>query len=270
MYDLSILIPAIRQNRWLELYNSLEKACKNHTWQLVFVSPFDLIDELKDKTNIKMVKDYGSVTRAIQIGMLHLDSDLVYLTVDDCVFAEDSLDISIEQYKRECSDTDVLCVRYKEANDIQNANYYRVTSHGDFAGLNINYNWLLAPQFLMNRHYFIELGGFNCIYEYMNEPVHDFMFRLQSLGNKIVISDVHACEATHYPGTIGDHGPIHFAQTTHDFPIFARHYRTQNPTSPTHINYDNWSQSPAIWERRFGDKVPDTFDDLIKEKNYVY
>jgi hypothetical protein len=68
--DVSILIPAIRVNNWERMYQTILDACKEHTFELVLVSPFDLPESLKSKTNIKLIKDYGSPTRAAQIGLL--------------------------------------------------------------------------------------------------------------------------------------------------------------------------------------------------------
>ena len=95
---LSLIIPGIRTNNWLNLYNSVFNACKKFSWEIVFISPFNLPEELKDKTNITLVKDFGSVPRCIQKGVLEADGELIFSTVDDCIFSEDSIDMAIELY----------------------------------------------------------------------------------------------------------------------------------------------------------------------------
>ena len=40
-------MPAIRTHQWLMMYGSLYNACRDHSWELVLVSPFDLPEEMK-------------------------------------------------------------------------------------------------------------------------------------------------------------------------------------------------------------------------------
>lgn len=265
MFDLSILIPAIRTHNWNKLYDSAKAACKNHSFQIVFIGPFDPPEELVDDPNIKYIKEYGSVSRAVQRGMLELDSDLVFLTVDDCVFAEDSIDICLRQYNEECEYQDVLNMRYSEYNTVQNPNYYVAWNHTNLQLNGISKEWQIAPQFIMNKNHFIDLGGFDCRFEYINEPVHDFMFRLQKGDGKIVVSKVHCCIATWYPLCTGDHAPIHHAQIDHDYPIFVGMY--SNFTSRYKIDYDNWKDSPEVWTRRFPEKY-DSYKELATKQGY--
>lgn len=59
-FDLSIVVPAIRTTRWEAFYDSILKSCKKYSWQLVFISPFDLPDNLKNKLNIKLIKNINN------------------------------------------------------------------------------------------------------------------------------------------------------------------------------------------------------------------
>ena len=265
-YDIGILIPAIRTNRWVDLYNSIALSCKNHTWQLVLVSPFALPKELSHHTNIKIISEFGQVSRAVQRGMLEVDSDLVFLTVDDCVMLEDAIDKCILQYKAQCSQNDVLNMRYSEGGDIWNIAQYTAGFHGALRIHGVDPKWQIAPQFLMDKNYFVSIGGFDCRYEYINEPVHDFMFRVQLLGGSIIHSDTHCCIATHYPETTKDHAPIHHAQLGHDYPIFIERYR--NGQIDLIIDYDNWKNTPAIWNRRFNNGVSHSYEELIQKEGY--
>ena len=58
-FDLSIVIPGIRTPNWVNLYESTKKACKKYKWEIIFISPFDLPDELKDKDYVLLVKSLG-------------------------------------------------------------------------------------------------------------------------------------------------------------------------------------------------------------------
>lgn len=267
MYDISILVPAIRTIRWKSLYDSIVLACKKYKWELVLVTPFDLPEELREYDNINIVKENGQVSRAVQRGMLELKSDLVFLTVDDCVLMEDSLDISIDDYKQKCGYNDVLCMRYSEGGNIQDEVYYIAHTHPPYRIPGIDSSWKIAPQFIMNKNKYIDMGGFDCQFEYINEPVHDFMFRLQNFGGgSIHISSTYCCVATWYSGETGDHSPIFNAQTYHDWPIFLEMYK--KPNSRYIIDYDNWKNTPEIWERRFSQGVPNNYTELVAQEGY--
>ena len=58
--------------------------------------------------NVLFIKDYGCVTRCAQLGMLEIRSDLFFLTVDDCIFAEDAIDLAMKKYEEECGYTILL------------------------------------------------------------------------------------------------------------------------------------------------------------------
>ncbi len=265
-YDITVLIPAIRQNRWVALYDSLKLACKKHSWQLVLVSPFDLPDEMKELDNVKLVPEFGQVSRAVQRGMTYVDGKLVFLTVDDAVFVEDSLDMAIQDYLLQCTYDDALNVRYSEGGDIQPVSYYVAYNHAPLRLAGIDPRWQIAPQFIMDPNKFIALGGFDCQFEYINEAVHDFMFRLQKDEGKIVHSTTHCCVATWYPNTTGDHEPIHNAQTRHDWPIFLEMY--QRPNSRIVIDFENWTQAPEIWTRRFSKGLAGSYQELVQNEGY--
>ena len=108
MYDVSILMPAIRTHNWLMLYGSLVNSCKKHSFELVLVSPFDLPDNMKQFDNVKLIKDFGHPTRAAQIGIQHCEGRLMYHCVDDAIFLPDSIDKAIEQYDQVCGRKDVI------------------------------------------------------------------------------------------------------------------------------------------------------------------
>jgi len=89
-YDVSVLMPAIRTHQWLMMYGSLFNACKEHTWELVLVSPFDLPPEMTHFDNVKLIKDYGAPTRAAQIGALQCEGEYMYhgKTLSTCDIAK--------------------------------------------------------------------------------------------------------------------------------------------------------------------------------------
>jgi hypothetical protein len=230
------------------------------------VSPFDLPEGMSNIDNIKLVKDCGQVSRCVQRGMLEIDSDLVFLTVDDCVFLEDSIDVSINDYRKLCSREDILNMRYSEGGNILSSEYYASGKAFSFLS-GINYSWYVAPQFIMNKNEFVRLGGFDCQFEYINECVHDLSYRIQYGGGKIIHSSTYSCVATWYEGSSGDHKTIFEAQTYHDWPIFVEMYK--QPNNRYIIDYDNWKNTPEVWNRRFTKGVPVSYSQLVEQEGYV-
>ena len=270
-YDLSIFIPGFRAPNWPNVYESAKNACKRYNWEMVFVGPFEPPEELKYKKNVVFVKDYGTVTRCAQKGMLAVRSDLFFLTVDDCVFAEDSIDLAMDLYKEQCGYKDVVAMVYGEGGNLMETKYWEVKTHGDFSRPGIDQSWRIANQCLMNKNYFIELCGLDCLnFEYIDKPNHDFMFRLQKSGGKILFSPKHVCIATWFPGEEGDHGPIHHAMIGHDTPYFNMLYSVpQLYENRLTLDYDNWKQSPRIWRRRFSKGIPNSYEELCQQEGYT-
>lgn len=99
-YDLSIVVPAFRTPKWKALYNSAFDSCKKYTWQMVFISPFDLPEELKDKENIKLIKSYSTVPVCTHRGILEADGELVFSTTDDGIFSPDSIDMAVDLWNK--------------------------------------------------------------------------------------------------------------------------------------------------------------------------
>ena len=270
-YDLTIFIPGFRAPNWPNVYKSAEKACKRYNWEMVFVGPFEPPEELKEKENVLFVKDYGTVTRCAQKGMLEIRSDLFFLTVDDCVFSEDSIDLAMDLYKKECGYKDVVAMIYGEGGNLMETKYWEVKTHHDFSLPGINQEWKIANQCLMNKNYFIELGGLDCTnFEYIDKPIHDFMFRLQKDGGKIIFSPSHVCIATWFPEEEGDHSPVHHAMIGNDTPYFNMLYSLpQYFEGRLKLSYDNWKASPRVWKRRFSKGLPKTYEELCDQEGYT-
>ena len=271
-YDLSLLIPAIRTPNWPALYESIGHACKKYSWQLVLVSPFDLPEELQDKENIKLVKSLGNVTRCVHIGVPKCDSDLFFLTVDDCTFAEDSIDMAMDKFKETCGTKDAMAMMYGEGGNLMDERYWYVSypPNGDLHLPGIDRNWKIANQCIMYCDYFVELGGLDCRFEYLDKPIHDFMFRLQRAGGKIEMSPKHSCIATHFPNTTGDHAPIHHAQLGHDTPIFVAMYSTPSIyENRIHIDFNNYLECDKVWTRRFTKGIPQSYKEMCDMEGFT-
>jgi hypothetical protein len=275
-YDLTILIPAFRVPLWKTLYDSAVLACKKYKWELLFVSPFDLPPELSDKENVTLLKDYGNVVRCVQLGVQSMKGKLFFLTVDDCIFAENSIDLAMDLYKEECGHKDAIAMLYSEGGNPLPKEYWTVQGppgRPDIAApLNlpgINRSWRIANQCLMAKKYFVELGGLDVEnFEYLDKPIHDFMFRLQRDGGEIKFSPTHVCIATHLPFLSGDHGPVHHAYNE-DIPYFNMIYSVPHLyQNRIKLDFDNWKSSSPVWKRRFSGKKPSSYEELCKDEGY--
>ena len=275
-YDISIVIPAIRTNVWPILYKSIGNACKKYKWLLVLVSPFQLPKELKDKDNILLIRDFGTVPRCVQIGIQKAKSELFFLTVDDCIFAKDSIDMAIDKFKNVCGHKDAIAMLYAEDGNVMDKEYWTVKGPEGRPDISaplqlpgINRSWKIANQCLMRRDYFMQLGGLDCEnFAYLDKPIHDFMFRLQRDGGKIFFSPKHACIAAHFPEVSGDHRPIHFA-CAKDTPYFNMIYSIPSLyTNRIKLNYDNWEKTHPLWRDRFTKGIPKTYEELCEAEGY--
>lgn len=269
-YDISILMPAIRTHMWEAMYNSILSSCKRYKFELVLISPFELPEELKHFDNIKLIKDFGCPSRCAQLGIEHCEGELLYHCVDDAIFLEDAIDLSIDLYKQKCTRKDVVNMRYREGGDFSgqtwNVNFWYAHYHEELRQKGIPSNFKISLHHLMSLEYFKELGGWDCRFEYINHSLHDLMFRVQEDGGSLYESPVDATNCNHYIGRTVDHAAIHDAQTYYDAPKFFEMYghKEHAARDRIHIDLDNWKQQPDYWERRFKGTNPTRYEELLK------
>ena len=271
-YDITFFFPAIRTNLWSGVYESLKKSCKNYNWELIFCGPFPLPSELEGKDNVRYVKERGNVSRAVQVGMLEAKGKLIFIGNDDTVYREDAFDKALDLYAKECGPKDILQCTYVEKGEKggqpQPDEYWTVGFHGAFHNLKgLDQSWRLATEPVMHREYWFELGGFDCQWEYMDGSTHDFMFRAQKNGSKIICSPEYVGDMNWWPDHQGDHGPIHDAMVHHDQNLLFKVWGDKNERLK--IDYDNWKLVPRVWQRRFPKKVYDTYDELWEGEGYT-
>ena len=273
--DISIIVPSIRPKNLIKFYNSALKGCKDATFELVVASPYLIPEELMKKGNVKFLHTYASPTVAFQMATQLCDSEFIYNTADDCIIQDGVLDLALRMFKllpldykdminmiyiEGILDVDTLEILPPERRPDAQKNgitpfpdyYWIAHAHQDLRLVGIDVSWKLCMQFFMKLNYFLELGGYDCAWEYYNHPMHDFAFRAQANGSKIVNLPQVAVHASHLHANAGDHTPVLESQNGPDLVRFNEIYSKPNAAySRIKLNYNNWRGHPQIWSRRF-------------------
>jgi len=265
MKKLSIFLPSIRTFYLEKLYESAINSCKKHDFELVIAGPFELPESLKGNNNIKFIKTYASPTKSAQLAAIACEGELIYHTSDDVLFIENAIDEAIELYDRKCSDDDIVSMRYIESLNHEAKNefplhYWTVANSCPIHSL--NQNWNINANFLMKKDLFVKYGGFDCCFEYLTQAGADLLIRLQKNGSIVYHSEKNITTADWSGGSKGEeHKPIQIAQEQKDTPLFWNiwlfDYDTRNI-----IDINNHKNYPDKWERRFGNNLPSSYEEL--------
>ncbi len=248
-YDISIILPGIRNEKWVGLFNSLEKSTTKK-FELVAVGPYEPPEELKSKPNFKFIQDWGNPVRAQQIAAEHSTGKFITWAADDGLFVEGALDEALD-YLEAKDKNEVVVFNYTE-------NEALVPTH--VLRLNVAYpktpyipdDWFIFNVAIMNTEYFRELGGYDCEFEGTAVSHADLAARAQRYGAKVHLVNKPMLRCSWIPGREGDHFAIHDAQIYHDQPLYVKIYSTPDCEDRECIDFNNWKNVPAKWERRFG------------------
>ena len=256
----SVFLPTIRTHLLEKWYASLEKSCSRHSFEAIFSGPFDIPDSLAKRENVKFIKDFGNPTRAAQLAAIAAEGEYLYHVVDDILFFEDCLSDELDKIE----ENDIVALRYREGQDFSGTElplyyWYAPNAYPSWPG--INQGWGIGIHFLMKKEIFIEFGGFDCRFEYLNHSTHDLLFRIQKAREvNYKLSSKEASTADWMPGTSGDHGPIHYAQITHDEGLFRSMWFSGNDN--LNIDIGNWKDVPEVWSRRFDSTDIKSYEEL--------
>lgn len=255
---ITILIPSIRPHLLDGVYASIE-ASFSQEWELVLISPYPLPKSLLHKSNILYIHDAGTPIRARQRGLLASTGDYICYAADDVTFYPKALDIAYNTIKNKDYKT-IILGKYREGEEVNSFmdsdSYYYLMTHDALRPImhNIPKTYKLLNTGLMSRKLLLEVGGFDCKYETCAVSCLDLSIRLQNYDCPIIIQNEPIFYATHSPGHLGDHSPIHQGQTQHDFPLFIQRYSDERAKHHTTIDIHNWEQASVWWIRRFGPK----------------
>jgi hypothetical protein len=264
--EVSIILPSIRPKNLEKFFESTKMACKNGTFEIIVISPYDLPDSLKKESRIKYLRSYQSPTAAAQVGTMLCNAKYIYNTTDDGLIEEDAIDEALEMaetlnpqdvinmiYEEGVLDVDSL-EPIKENHSHHPPEYWNVVWHGLDNHNGIDSSWGMCMHFFMELGLYNHVGGYDCLFEYSSYAIHDLMFRLQALGSRIQCMPRTVFKCSHLPDTSGDHKPVNDAQIEHDEHYFNQIYSIPNAANNrARVNYENWKNAPDVWMRRFSD-----------------
>ena len=219
--DLTVLVPAIRKERWVDMYNSIKSSTKRN-FELIIVGPYSLPEELQRMVNVKYIKDYGNPVRASQIGSLIAEGKYIFWASDDGTFQPGALDKAID-----CLESQ----ENKSIKDVVISNQFNVAT--------------------MYTEFFHQLGGYDCSFEACPIAYADISARAQRAGANILLVNEVILDCTHMPGTTGDHAPIHYAHLQSDEPLYKTIYHNPDCVDRTSLDINNWKKADKVWNRRF-------------------
>lgn len=253
---LSMILPGIRAGNWLRFYESIEKSTKE-SFELIIISPYDLPYTMRNKKNVKYIKDFGSPVRCQQLGLLQCEGEWVAWGADDGYFLPGALDIAFNNLEGKDSKT-VLIGKYHEGNaspDMNTIHYYYIYTHDSSRCPFIPKDCLMLMVGLVSREEIMKIGGFDCSFEALPMAFNDISIRLYNDKCSFIFQSEVMLKCGHMPGLEGDHAPIHNAQVYYDTPRFKMIYSFEKSQERIIIPLDNWKKSPEVWERRFGNKA---------------
>ena len=257
MYDLSVCLAAIRKHNWEKLYNSIVESVGNYTFEIIFCGPHEEPPEaLKGLENVRCVHDYGPPTRAQQIAIGEATGRYLTWTADDGWFFPNKLAQCIELLDKTNNEKAVIVTQYIEGGSDglgdPNVGMYCMNFHDPVRSPYYPNSFLIFNSVVMSTKFLKEWGGFDCRFEACPMAYVDFGARAQKDGAKVFLAEA-IYECTQFPGTSGDHAPIHHAQLDHDQPLYSSIWTNPSCQERLKIDFNNWKTAPDIWERRFSD-----------------
>lgn len=273
-YKLSIICPAIRVDRWVNMYKSIEKSFSG-SWELILVTEMNLPEELKNKDNIKVIFSERSPMAKQQQGLEHCEGEYITIVSDDSLWLEGTLDETfdnintlIEQNKFDYKTIIVLKylegkefsfpdwykeqvrpeMRFDTNYDFMRANkYYWSDTHESSNIIGIPYHSPILSCAIYTRKLLLEVGGWDSQFQSQAMGNIDLSARLMYHGCNYVIQDIVVSTCGYMEEATGDHGRIHYCQLYDDQPLLNDMYKIER-RDRIFMSLDNWKNSDDIWK----------------------
>lgn len=251
---ISIILPSIGPNKWEGLYEQIQKSVGPYSFEVIAVGPYFPPKELESKGRFKFVRDFGCVSRCLQIGLLVAEGELITWLPDDCMIFEKAYEETISFFEKK-ERKDGITILYSEGpnfsgNQHVDFKYWICGTHPDLRLKSVNPSWQIAPIFMYRTDYFRELGGLDCSFEHVNMNTHDLAFRVQNSGGTMFHSPCRVFASDWKPWGVPK-GPIQRAYEENDLPRFQKLYGGEDNPLQRKVELDNWKNAEPIWSKRF-------------------
>lgn len=267
-YDLSVILPGIKPEKWRKIYDSVVESVGNYSFEFICVGPYEPPQELLllEKDNFKYVKDFGHPSRCLQRSTTFATGKFMTWGSEDGIFQPLALSRCIDLLSAN-NRHDALTVRFFEQDADPNApipdqnQLWTAWYHRDLRLPGIRQHFKIANIAMYYLDYYREIGGIDCRFEHVNMNCNDLAFRVQEAGGSILPSPDIVIRQTNIPtpslakepGAENRKPPTEEAYHENDYPLFYSIYvQETGARDRIKIDYDNWKQASEVWERRFG------------------
>jgi len=248
---LSIIVPSIRQHNIIRLIESIDYP----DYELIIVGPYvkhdlsEYIIQNKLLGKIKIVTDYGQITRAIQIGLTLATGDFITIMCDDGFYHPNHL-VNIISLLKESSNNTVVTCRYTEHHyNNHPIDYFLLKNAYQPSPSVVKNDWFITNFAFFYRSYLEYLGGIDCKYECGAFAVGaDLAVRCYLENANIIFYDEPILHCDWEPQN-PSHKAIEEAQGGPDTQYYIK------KTFISKIPFDNWKNTDSIWSRRLNNYV---------------
>lgn len=251
-YDLTVIVPGVRNEHWETLYEHTAAACKRHSWEMIFSGPFALPESLRKRDNVKYIKNFGSPTRALHLGTRIADGKYFTWLSDDAHVYRDSLDQSLDLLLANDPSKDIICVRYCEGQNHSGAcppdAYWTAGYHPDLRCPAVDPTWRIPCVMMLSLEYYEEMGGLDCNFLHINMNVHDLAFRAQRNGSKVHLSPGLVMNCDWDPKRTAENSNVIRAFFEVDRPLFHELWAVPGER-PIKIE-SNWRDCDPVWNMK--------------------
>ena len=241
---LSVIVPSIRPQNLLKLYNSIDI----EDFEMIVIGPEIPMTATECSGKIKVITSHRRPNAAQQQGLLQATGDYITFAADDGIFLPGALDYAMSM----AEERTIVVGKYLEGNephlDMEKEDYYRFKYHKAYRINGVPQNGVIFNCGIISRNLICELGGWDCQFEATTMAHADLGIRAKKRGAEMVLMDQPMFKCSHQPGKSGDHKPIHEAMKR-DIKTFSKIYASPNDRQV--INIDNWKNTEEKWRRRF-------------------
>lgn len=247
---LSVICPSINPEKWDNIYRGLQKSSFDNLFELVCVGPNPPPAELFVVHNFRYLRELSQPSRSFQLGVSVSEGKYIAFIPDDIILDEGGFDKCISLLDKKPSNHGVI-LRYSEGgnNQDQDPKYWIGKTHSDQQLLGIDEVWNIAPCFMYNREYFMSIGGLDCSMEHVNLNGHSIAYFTQANGGQMWPSPTRIFSAGWQPPT--ESTILYQAYLQNDAPKFTEFWNRADAAKEYKINFDNWRNQPAVWNRRY-------------------